>query len=131
MPMRTGLRVGRAGAAVLLFVACSSSVGIRVPTIAGGSSYGSDLETCERTTPPGMDDRGERFAGCMVAAGHSAWLQVATGEEFMVRQTKPHDRQAAANDLVQCYKTVKTERALADCLAPRGYALRRYEPPKR
>ena len=78
-----------------------------------------------------MDQRGERFAGCMVAAGHAAWVQVAMGEEVMVRQTIAHDRQVAANDLVQCYKTVKTERALADCLAPRGYAIQRYAPPKR
>src|SRR5712692_5976119 len=128
MPVTTISRVVRAAAPMLLFVACSSSVGIRVPTVAGGPSYRSDLEACERTTPPGMDQRGERFAGCMVAAGHAAWLQVAMGEEFMVRQTTSHDRQAAADDLVQCYKTAKNERALADCLAPRGYAIQRYKP---
>jgi hypothetical protein len=117
--------------AVLLAAACASSVSARVPTAPGGPNYASDLVTCEKATPPGMDQRGERFAGCMVAAGHAAWLQVAAGEEFMIRQTTPHGRQAAMDDLVQCYKTVKTEGALADCLAPRGYAVRRYYPPSR
>ena len=130
MPMTTNGWVVST-AAVMLLVGCSSSVGVRVPTVAGGSNYQSDLEACERVTPPGMNERGERFAGCMVAAGHGAWLQVASGEEVMVRQTMTHDRQAAVNDLVQCYKTTKTERTLADCLAPRGYAIQRYEPPKR
>ena len=129
--MTTMSRVVSTAAAMLLFVACSSSVGVRVPTVAGGANYQSDLEACERATPPGMNERGERFAGCMVGAGHGAWLQVASGEEVMVRQTTTHDRQAAANDIVQCYKTTKTERTLADCLAPRGYAIQRYEPPRR
>jgi hypothetical protein len=128
--MTTIGRVVSTATAMLLTVACSSSVAVRVPTMAGGPSYQSDLHACEQATPPGMDERGERFAGCMVAAGHAAWLQVATGEEFWVRQTRSHDRQTASNDLVQCYKTVKTERALGDCLAPRGYAIRRYAPPK-
>jgi hypothetical protein len=118
-------------AVVLLVAACASSVSARVPTEPGGPSYASDLATCEKSTPPGMDQRGERFAGCMVAAGHGAWLQVAAGEEVMVRQTKAHAKQAAMDDLVHCYKTVKTEQTLADCLAPRGYALRRWYPPTR
>ena len=92
--MTTMSRVVSTATAMLLFVACSSSVGVRVPTVAGGPNYQSDLEACERVTPPGMNERGDRFAGCMVAAGHGAWLQVASGEEVMVRQTTTHDRQA-------------------------------------
>jgi hypothetical protein len=119
------------GVVALVLVAGCSSVSVRVPTVAGGSTYASDLETCERTSPAGSDNRGERFAGCMVAAGHTAWLQVAAGEEFLIRQTRPHERKAAEDDLVQCYRTTKNERGLGDCLAPRGYAIQRYEPPKR
>ena len=104
---------------------------VRRMIVIRGPSYHSDLQACEHSTPPGIDERGERFAGCMVSAGHAAWLQVGSGEEFWVRQTRSHDRQTAASDLVQCYKTVKTERALGDCLAPRGYAIQRYEPPRR
>ena len=114
-------------AALALFVGCES-VAARVPTLPGGPTYEADLRTCEQSVPAGSDNRGERFAGCMVAAGHAAWVQIAAGEEFMIRQTRPHARTAAEDDLVQCYRTTKREAALADCLAPRGYAIQRYEP---
>ena len=37
--MTTMSRVVSTAAAMLLFVACSSSVGVRVPTVAGGPNY--------------------------------------------------------------------------------------------
>jgi hypothetical protein len=61
----------------------------------------------------------------MVAAGHSAWVEVATGEAFMVRQTQPHDRKTAEDKIAECYKITKEESTFASCLGP-GYAIQRY-----
>jgi hypothetical protein len=99
----------------------------RVPTLAGGATYQQDLDTCTRTIPAGTSQRGERFAGCMVAAGHAAWVEVATGEEFLVRQTRPHERAAAQDDVVECYKISKDESTFGSCLGPRGYAIQRFD----
>ena len=110
---------------LFLLAGCTSQLQVRVPTVAGGATYPRDLETCESTTPRGLDRRGERFAGCMVAAGHSAWVEVATGEAFMVRQTQPHDRKTAEDKISECYKITKEESTFASCLGP-GYAIQRY-----
>ena len=110
---------------LLAFAACTSQLQVRVPTVAGGPSYQRDLDTCESTTPSGIDRRGERFAGCMVAAGHAAWVEVATGEEFMVRQTEPHERKAAEDKIADCYKISKDQSTFASCLGP-GYALEQH-----
>ncbi len=113
------------GLVLFLLAGCTSQLQVRVPTTAGGPNYARDLETCESTTPRGIDRRGERFAGCMVAAGHSAWVEVAAGESFMVRQTEPHDRKAAEDKIADCYKLVKEESTFASCLGS-GYAIQRY-----
>ena len=111
--------------ALFLLAGCTSQLQVRVPTVAGGPTYPRDLETCESTTPRGIDRRGERFAGCMVAAGHSAWVEVATGEEFLVRQTEPHERRAAEDKIADCYKISKEQSTFASCLGS-GYAIQRY-----
>ena len=111
--------------ALLVTSGRTSQLQVRVPTVAGGPSYQRDLETCESTTPAGIDRRGERFAGCMVAAGHAAWIEVATGEEFLVRQTEPHDRKAAEDTIADCYKISKDQSTFGSCLG-RGYALEPY-----
>ena len=98
----------------------------RVPTQAGGATYQQDLDTCVNTIPPGTSRRAERFAGCMVAAGHAAWVEVSMGEEFLVRQTRAHDRAAAEADVVECYKLAKEEATFGMCLQPRGYTIQRY-----
>jgi hypothetical protein len=110
---------------LFLLAGCTSQLQVRVPTVAGGANYPRDLETCESTTPRGIDRRGERFAGCMVAAGHSAWVEVAVGEEFLVRQTEPHDRRAAEEKIADCYKLAKEQSTFASCLGS-GYAIQRY-----
>ena len=110
---------------LLVLVGCTSQLQVRVPTVAGGPNYQRDLETCESTTPTGIDRRGERFAGCMVAAGHAAWVEVATGEEFLVRQTEPHERKVAEDKIADCYKIAKEQTTFASCLGP-GYAIQRY-----
>jgi hypothetical protein len=112
---------------LLVLIGCTSQLSVRVPTLAGGATYAQDLETCEKTTPPGIDQRGERFAGCMVAAGHGAWVEVATGEEFLVRQTRPHDRKVAEDEVAECYKITKDESTFASCLGPRGYTIQRWD----
>jgi hypothetical protein len=99
----------------------------RVPTLAGGATYQQDLDSCQQAVPPGTSQRAERFAGCMVAAGHGAWVEVATGEEFLVRQTQPHARQAAEADVVDCYKLAKEEATFRSCLTPRGYTIQRFD----
>ena len=109
---------------VLLLAACTSQLSVRVPTLPGGPTYQQDLDNCERSTPRGIDRRGERFAGCMVAAGHEAWVEVATGEEYMVRQTQPHERKAAEDKIADCYKISKDQSTFASCLGP-TYAIRR------
>jgi hypothetical protein len=114
-----------ASLSLLVLAGCTSQLQVRVPTAAGGPNYARDLDACESTTPRGMDRRGERFAGCMVAAGHSAWVEVATGEAFMVRQTQPHDRKTAEDKIAECYKITKEESTFASCLGP-GYAIQRY-----
>jgi hypothetical protein len=111
----------------VLLAGCTSQLAVRVPTLAGGATYNQDLDSCERTTPRGIDQRGERFAGCMVAAGHGAWVEVATGEEFLVRQTRPHERQAAEDEIVECYKIARDEPTFASCLGPRGYTIQRWD----
>jgi len=110
---------------LLVLAGCTSQLQVRVPTVAGGPNYQRDLETCESTTPSGIDRRGERFAGCMVAAGHAAWVEVATGEEFLVRQTEPHERKAAEDKIADCYKIAKEQTTFASCLG-RGYAIEPY-----
>lgn len=117
--------VGLTCLSLLAASACTSQLQVRVPTQAGGPNYPRDLETCESTTPAGIDRRGERFAGCMVAAGHAAWVEVSTGEEFMVRQTQPHDRKAAEEKVADCYKVAKEQSTFASCLGP-GYAIEPY-----
>jgi hypothetical protein len=117
--------------ALILLTGCTSQLSARVPTVSGGPTYQADLDTCERTTPAGIEARGERFAGCMIAAGHAAWVEVATGEEFLIRQTRPHERQAAENDVAGCYRRSKNASSLGDCLAPLGYAIQRWEPSRR
>jgi len=116
---------GLAAALVLLLAACTSQLSVRVPTAAGGPTYQQDLDNCESSMPRGMDHRGERFAGCMVAAGHAAWVEVATGEAFMVRQTQPHERKAAEDTIANCYKISKEESTFASCLGP-TYTIQRY-----
>lgn len=111
----------------VLLAGCTSQLAVRVPTLAGGATYNQDLDSCERTTPRGIDQRGERFAGCMVAAGHGAWVEVATGEEFLVRQTRPHERQAAEDEIVECYKIARDESTFGSCLGPRGYTIQRWD----
>src|ERR1041385_8896609 len=98
---------------LFLLVGCTSQLQVRVPTVAGGPTYQRDLDTCESTTPSGIDRRGERFAGCMVAAGHAAWVEVATGEEFLVRQREPHERKAAEDKIADCYKIAKEQTTFA------------------
>ena len=116
------------GCLSLLFAAgCTSQLSARVPTMAGGPTYQQDLDTCERTTPAGMDRRGERFAGCMVAAGHGAWVEVATGEEFLVRQTRPHERKVAEDEIADCYKISKDQSTFGSCLGSRGYTIERWD----
>jgi len=112
---------------LLLLVGCKSQLSVRVPTLAGGATYNQDLDNCERTTPPGIDQRGERFAGCMVAAGHGAWVEVATGEEFLVRQSRPHERKVAEAEIAECYKISKDESTFGSCLGPRGYTIQRWD----
>jgi|SRR5689334_18124260 len=111
---------------LLCLTACTSQLSARVPTLAGGATYQQDLDTCERTTPRGTDRRGERFAGCMVAAGHGAWVEVATGEEFLVRQTQPHERKVAEEQIADCYKISKDESTFASCLGP-TYRIQRWD----
>jgi len=113
---------------LLVLVGCTTQLSARVPTLAGGATYPQDLDTCESTTPPGIAQRGERFAGCMVAAGHAAWVEVATGEEFLVRQNRPHDRRTAEDDVAECYKISKNESTFGNCLGPRGYRIQRWDP---
>jgi len=111
--------------AFLVVTGCTSQLQVRVPTVAGGPNYQRDLETCESTTPRGIDRRGERFAGCMVSAGHAAWVEVATGEEFLVRQTEPHERKAAEDKIADCYKISKNQTTFASCLGG-GYTTEPY-----
>ena len=118
---------GLAVVLVLFVAACTSQLSVRVPTVAGGPTYQQDLDTCEQTTPRGMDRRGERFAGCMVAAGHGAWVEVATGEEFLVRQTRPHERKVAEDEIADCYKMSKDQSTFGSCLGSRGYTIERWD----
>ena len=117
---------GLAMVSLLLLAACTSQLSARVPTLAGGATYQQDLDACERTTPAGSDRRGERFAGCMVAAGHGAWVEVATGEEFLVRQTQPHERKSAEDKIADCYKISKDESTFRSCLGPE-YTIQRWD----
>ena len=117
---------GLAMVSLLLLAACTTQLSARVPTLAGGATYQQDLDTCEKTTPRGIDQRGERFAGCMVAAGHGAWVEVATGEEFLVRQTQPHERKVAEDKIAECYRSSKNEATFATCLGPE-YTIQRWD----
>ena len=123
--MRHSARLALASLVVLS--GCGADLTARVPTLAGGATYQQDIDTCTKSVPPGASSRGERYAGCMVAAGHGAWVEVATGEEFMVRQTRPHERTAAEADIVECYKLAKEESTFNSCLAPRGYVIQRWD----
>jgi len=119
--------LGLAVVSLVVLGGCGADLTARVPTVAGGATYQQDIDTCTTAVPPGASNRGERFAGCMVAAGHGAWVEVATGEEFMVRQTQPHERQVAQDDIVGCYKISKEESTFGSCLRPRGYTIQRWD----
>lgn len=112
---------------LLVLSGCGADLTARVPTLAGGATYQQDIDTCVRTIPSGSSQRSERYAACMVAAGHAAWVEVATGEEFLVRQTQPHERTAAERDIVECYKICKDESTFGACLGPRGYTIQRFD----
>jgi hypothetical protein len=118
---------GLALACLAALSGCGADLTARVPTLAGGATYQQDIERCTSSIPPGTSSRGERYAGCMVAAGHGAWVEVSTGEEFLVRQSRPHERQAAEADVVECYKLAKEESTFRSCMQPRGYAIERFD----
>jgi len=65
---------------VLSLAACSTSISHRVPTVApAGVSPDRaerDIAECERLAAPGTDQRAERYAACMVARGHRAYVEV-------------------------------------------------------
>jgi hypothetical protein len=60
-------------------------------------------------------------------AGGASYAQDLDTCEFLVRQSRPHDRKVAEDEVVECYKISKNESTFGNCLGPRGYTIQRWD----